>query len=120
MTTQACNLPLRIQPGPMKIRRSDGTPYIEYDEAEIARMIAAGIVEGIGPRSGRIDALRMLCSEEEALVRISSIPLDRSRFETPGTITSMASREVYREALGESGCWAWNFKSLRNMSAVSV
>lgn len=104
----------------MRVQRLDRSTYIEGSEIEIARMIAAGIVEGVGPKSGRIDILRMICGEAEGMERMKAIALPKAPQESAGSITSMASREVYRETLGESGHWCWNFKANRNLSAVAA
>lgn len=116
MTTQACNLPDRIPAGPMLVQRADKSSYVESDEAAIARMIKAEIVEGIGPPSGRIRILRITCSEDEALKRLQAV-FEPSHEENPGSITSMASREIYREKVNEEGLWTWNFKQNRTVFA---
>ena len=114
MTTQSENLAGRIPPGPIRVQRVDKSTYVEHNPEEVARMVKAMIVEGVGPRSGRIDILRVIVSDEEAVKRLSDIPFDRPPEQSPGSITSMASREVYREVLGESGHWCWDFKRNRN------
>jgi hypothetical protein len=118
MTTQACNLPGRIPAGPIYVQRLDGTAYCEADPVEINRMVLAGIVEGLGPSSGVIKRLRMVCTEAEGLVRMAAIPLPKRAQETPGSINSMASRTVFRESLGDTGLWAWCHLANRRMSAV--
>lgn len=114
MTTQACNLPDRIPSGPILVQRADKSSYMEADEAAIARMIKAEIVEGIGPPSGRIRILRVTCSEDEAVKRLQAV-FEPSHEENPGSITSMASREIYREKLDSGFCW--NFKANRTVFA---
>jgi hypothetical protein len=117
MTTQAANLASRIPAGPIRVQRADKSTYVENDLEIVLRMIKAQVVEGVGPRSGRIDILRITCTEAEATQRMKDVPLDRRAEESPGSITSMASREIYRETLGESGCWTWNFKQNRTLFA---
>lgn len=114
MTTQACNLPGRIPGGPIYVQRFDGTAYCEGDREAVDRMVKAGIVEGIGPRSGRIDRLRITCSEDEAVKRLQAV-FEPTHEENPGSITSMASREIYREKLDAGFCW--NFKQNRTVFA---
>lgn len=116
MTTQACNLQGRVPAGPIYVQRQDGTAYCEADETEIARMIAAGIVEGLGPSSGIIKRLRMICTEVEGIERMAAIPLPKRVQETPGSIMSMASKEVFKEHLGESGLWCYTLLRNRNIS----
>lgn len=110
------NLAGRIPAGAIRVQRADKTTYVESDAEEILRMIKAGVVEGAGPRSGRIDILRITCTQEEAIERMKAVPIERRPEESPGSITSMASREVYREVLGESGHWCWNFRANRKLS----
>ena len=90
---------------------------MEDSAEEVLRMVRAGIVEGVGPRSGRIDILRITVTHEVAVERMKAVPMDKRAEESPGSITSMASREVYRETLGESGHWCWNFKQNRTLFA---
>jgi hypothetical protein len=90
---------------------------VESNEAEIARMIAAGIVEGVGPRSGRIDVLRIICTEIEAITRLAALRQTEC-IETAGTITSQASREIYREPLAD-GHKVWAFKRQSNRQQSS-
>ncbi len=117
MTTQAINLQGRISDGPIRIVLADKTAYFEHDADEVRRMIKAQIVEGVGPSSGRIIFLRVIYANDEAVRRLSELPVDRPPEESPGSITSGASREVYRETLGDSGCWCWDFKKNRNAFA---
>jgi hypothetical protein len=44
--------------------------------------------------------------------------MDKLPEESPGSITSMASREVYREVVGDSGHWCWAFVK-RNRAAFA-
>lgn len=116
MTTQAQNLAGRLPVGPIRVQRADKSTYVENDAEEVVRMVKAGIVEGVGPRSGRIDILRVTVPHDEAVKRMAALPMDRVT-ESPGSITSMASREVYREVVGESGHWCWNFRANRTVFA---
>lgn len=78
-------------------------------------MVRACVVEGIGPRSGVIKRLRIICTETEAIERLSAIRAAEPRIaETPGSITSMASQEVYREAL-DTGYFVWQHKASRRL-----
>ncbi len=115
MTTQAMNLPGRIPAGAVRVQRPDKSTYVEHDEAEVARMIAAGIVEGVGPRSGRIDILRITVSEAEAMAAIAIVRSGEapSIEERPGSIMSMASLAVFRESL-DDGHFVWQHKRNRN------
>lgn len=88
---------------PIYVQRADKTTYIEADQAAIARMVNAGIVEGVGPRSGRIRILRVICSDDEAISRFASLA---TAPEPRGSITSQASREIFRERLGDTR-WCW-------------
>jgi hypothetical protein len=117
MTTQAPNLIGRIPVGPIRVQRADKTTYMADDAEEVMRMIVAGVVEGIGPRSGRIDILRIIVPDAEALKRMAAVPIDKRPEESPGSITSQASREVYREVVGDSGLWCWSFR--RNRAAFA-
>lgn len=99
------------------MQRLDKSTYFA-DPTEITRMIAAGIVEGVARNSGRLVLLRMLVSEAEGVKLMGLIPIAGKTHETPGAITSMASREVYRERLGDEGRWAWAFKANRNLSGA--
>jgi len=114
MTTQAVNLAGRIPAGPIRVQRADKSTYVEHDASEVFRMVKAGIVEGVGPRSGRIDILRVTVSDEEAVKRMSEVPVDRKHEESPGSVISMASREVYRERLPDEIHWCWSFRRNRN------
>lgn len=107
MTTQAENLAGRIPVGPIRVQRADKTTYIATDPEEVMRMIVARIVEGVGPRSGRIDILRITVPDDEALKKMASVPVERRPEESPGSITTMASREVYREKLESRWCWSF-------------
>ena len=69
-------------------------------------MILAGVVEGVGPRSGRIDLLRIICSESEVIERLQAIRAAESWMETPGSLMSMASKTVFKEQLSDTlRCW---------------
>jgi len=115
MVTQACNLPGRIPGGPIYVQRQDGSAYCEGDEEEIGRMVRACVVEGIGPRSGVIRRLRIICTESEAIEKLSAIRATEPRItETPGSITSMASQEVYRQPL-DTGYFVWQHKRNRGL-----
>lgn len=118
MTTQACNLVGRIPSGPIYVHRFDGTVYCEGDPDQVSRMVKAGVVEGIGPRNGCIKRLRITCTEDEAVKRLQAVS-EPSHEENPGSITSMASREIFREILGDSGGWVWCHKANRNMTSPS-
>jgi hypothetical protein len=113
MTTQAVNLPGRLPSGPIRIQRPDKSCYIEPSTVEIDRLIESGIVEGIGPRSGRIDLLRITVTQEEAVARLAKLARPESIVEKPGNITSMSSREVFREILPDGAHWTWVHKSNR-------
>ena len=115
MTTQALNLMERLPALPIRVQREDRTTYMEDSLEEVLRMVKAGVVEGVGPRSGRIDILRITVTHEVAVERMKAVPAEKRPEESPGSITSMASREVYRETLGESGCWTWNFCANRTV-----
>jgi len=115
MTTQSANLLERIPALPIRVQRFDKTTYWETDAEEMLRMIKAGIVEGVGPRSGRIDILRVTVTQEVALDRMKAVPVEKRPEESAGSITSMASREVYREKLENHWCWAFK----RNRTAFA-
>ena len=117
MTTQAPNLLERLPALPIRVQREDRSTYMEDSAEEVLRMIKAGVVEGVGPRSGRIDILRITVAHEVAVERMKAVPMDKRPEESPGSITSMASREVYREVVGDSGHWCWNFKRNRTVFA---
>jgi hypothetical protein len=114
VTTQAVNLPGRIPAGPIYVQRFDGSAYCEADPEVIARMVSARVVEGVGPRSGRIDRLRIICTEEEAIQRLQAISESQPQ-EEPGSITTDASREIFREKLNEGLNWTWCHRRNRNM-----
>lgn len=115
MTTQAASILQQLPGVPILVHRFDRTTYWETEAEEMLRMLKAGIVEGVGPRSGRIKYLRITCSQEEAVKRMKEVPVDRIQ-ESPGSITSMASKEVYREGLTD-GHWCWSFKRPRSAFA---
>jgi len=117
MTTQAPNLLERLPALPIRVQREDRTTYMEDSLEEVLRMVKAGIVEGVGPRSGRIDILRITVTHEIAVERMKAVAMDKLPAESPGSITSMASREVYRETLGDGISWTWNFKQNRTLFA---
>jgi hypothetical protein len=117
MTTQAPNLLERLPALPIRVQREDRTTYMEDSLEEVLRMVKAGIVEGVGPRSGRIDILRITVTHEIAVERMKAVAIDKLPEESPGSITSMASREVYRETLGDGISWTWNFKQNRTLFA---
>lgn len=102
---------------PIRVQRADKTTYWESDAEEMVRMLKAGIVEGVGPRSGRIAILRVTCTDAEAVARMKALPVDKHIEQSAGSITSQASREVYRETVGESGNWCWSFRRNRNVFA---
>ena len=88
---------------------------MEANEAEVSRMILAGVVEGVGPRSGRIDVLRIICTEAEAIERLAAIRrAESAEAETAGSVTSQASREVFREQLTDT-LRCWTFKRCRDL-----
>lgn len=118
MTTQAVNLLDRLPVGPIRVQRDDKSTYVEHDAGEVFRMIKSGIVEGVGPRSGRIDILRVTVTSEEAVKRMSEVPVERKPEESPGSIITMASREVYRERLADEIHWCWSFR--RNRGAFET
>ena len=115
MTTSSINLSSRIPSGPIRVQRPDKTCYVEASQSEIHRLIESGIVEGVGPRSGRIDILRITVSEDEAVERLAKVTKQQIVQEKPGSIIGDASREVYRETLGESGHWVWTHKTKPNL-----
>lgn len=115
MTTQAENILQRLPGVPIRVQRFDRTTYWETDAEEMVRMLKSGIVEGVGPRSGRIDLLRITCTQDEAVKRMKEVTIERIQ-ESAGSITSMASREVYRESL-QDGHWCWAFKANRTIFA---
>jgi hypothetical protein len=117
MTTQAPNLLERLPALPIRVQREDRTTYMEDNLEEVLRMVKAGVVEGVGPRSGRIDILRITVTHEIAVERMKAVAMDKLPAESPGSITSMASREVYRETLGDGISWTWNFKQNRTLFA---
>jgi len=102
---------------PIRVQREDRTTYMEDSLEEVLRMVKAGVVEGVGPRSGRIDILRITVTHEVAVERMKAVAIDKLPEESPGSITSMASREVYRETLGDGISWTWNFKQNRTLFA---
>lgn len=104
----------------MRIQRSDRSTYIESDEAEVSRMVRAGIVEGVGPRSGRIDILRIVCTEDEARARVAVIrSMEPHEAKQPRfSINSQASREIFREQLSD-GFWTWCHKANRGLSLAA-
>lgn len=110
MTTQAVNLPSRLPSGPIRIQRPDKSCYVEASRTEIDRLVEAGIVEGIGPRSGRIDLLRITVTEEEAVAKLAKIARPDTPVEKPGSIMSGASREIFREILADGIHWVWTHK----------
>ncbi len=116
LTTQAVNLPGRLPSGPIRIQRPDHSCYVEASQAEIARLIEAGIVEGIGPRSGRIDLLRITVPQEEAVERLARVSRPETPVEKPGSIASNASREVFREILADGVHWVWSHKRNRSLT----
>ncbi len=115
MTTQAANLSDRLPSGPIKVQRPDKTCYVEACPVEINRLIASGIVEGIGPRSGRIDVLRITVTQEEAVARLAAVTKPETPVEKPGSITSGASREIFKEILADGIHWVWTHKKNRNL-----
>lgn len=115
MTTQAVNLPGRLPSGPIRVQRPDHTTYIEASDTEINRLVEAGIVEGVGPSSGRIDILRITVTNEEAISRLAAVTRPDTVMEKPGTITSMASREVFKEILADGVHWVWSHKKSRGL-----
>ena len=117
MTTQAPNLLERLPALPIRVQREDRTTYMEDSLEEVLRMVKAGVVEGVGPRSGRIDILRITVTHKVAVERMKAVAIDKLPEESPGSITSMASREVYRETLGDGISWTWNFKQNRTLFA---
>lgn len=119
MTTQSPNLAGRLPVGPIRVQRADKSTYMETDAEEVLRMIKAQVVEGVGPRSGRIDILRITCTADEAIRRMSEVPVERRPEESPGSITSGASREVYREKMDDGLHWCWAFKRNRNVFATT-
>ena len=115
MITQAENILQRLPGVPIRIQRFDRSTYWETDPEEMLRMLKCGIVEGYGPRSGRIDMLRITCTQQEAVERMKTVVVERIQ-ESAGSITSMASREVYRESL-QDGHWCWAFRRNRTIFA---
>ena len=88
------------------MQRADLTTYWEENSDEIARLITAGIVHGFGPRSGRIDILRIICDEAEALERLAEVRRAESLIrESPGDLLGDASRNIFLEALETGRCW---------------
>ncbi len=73
-------------------------------------------MEGIGPRSGRIDLLRITVPQEEAVERLAKVSRPETVVEKPGSITSNASREVFREILADGVHWVWSHKLNRNLT----
>lgn len=115
MTTQAINLPGRVF-APILVQRADKTTYTEPSQEEIDRMIRCGIVEGCGQRPGRILRLRIICTEKQAIEWMQAQrALEQSIAETSGSITSAASREVFREPL-ETGYFVWVHKRNRDLA----
>lgn len=107
MTTQAENLMDRLPGVPIRVQRHDRTVYMEHEAGEVIRLVQAGVVEGVGPRSGRIAMLRFVVTDDEAVKRMAALPIDRTFEEKAGSITSAASREVYRQRLEVGWCWAF-------------
>lgn len=115
LTTQAVNLTGRLPSGPIRVQRPDKSCYMEASQAEVSRLIEAGIVEGIGPRSGRIDLLRITVPQDEAVERLAKVTRPETVVEKPGSITSGASREVFREILADGVHWIWSHKLNRGL-----
>lgn len=88
---------------------------MEASQSEISRLIEAGIVEGIGPRTGRIDLLRITVTQEQAVERLAKVTRPDTPVEKPGSITSNASREVFREILADGIHWVWTHKINRGL-----
>jgi hypothetical protein len=93
---------------PVRVIRQDSTSYICEDQTMIDQMIIANVVEGVGPPSGRIEKLRMIVAEGEAVKLIAAIERPAALPESPGSITSQASRTVYREKVNDC-LWCWAF-----------
>ena len=93
---------------------------MEASQSEVNRLIEAGIVEGIGPRSGRIDLLRITVPQAEAVERLARVNRPEAVVEKPGSITSNASREVFREILADGVHWVWSHKRNRNLTAFGA
>jgi hypothetical protein len=99
----------------MKVVRADGSCYVEADPEELSRLIRAQVVEGHGTRNGVIKLLKIICSESEAMERLSAVRAadSQSHVETRGSLLIQASRNIYREPLPK-GFWTWTFKQMRS------
>lgn len=110
----------RVGSGPVQIQRFEfGAKYIEHNPERVRALIAAGCVEGLATRTGKILFLREIMDESEMSIKLADI-VRKQNPESSGSIISGASQTAYRQHL-ETGhtCWAlhnlqdgWNRQSL--------